>query len=177
MPRASQTRARARAQVMSGQLVAPNVPTAAETLEMQRLVDTYGKTFHTWQVDRGDQLPLGVRAPLQAAPRPPTLADPRRGAAVRQVGRDGVLPAAARQRYERAPRIKRSQSILVAHECIAYGVETGFPLLMSGAVLFLNEPGAARIGPPQLMMAFTGDGQLNPAILAARDERLGARGL
>ena len=40
---------RARAQVLSGQLVAPNVPTAAETLEMQRLVDTYGKTFHTWQ--------------------------------------------------------------------------------------------------------------------------------
>ena len=41
---------RARAQVLSGQLVAPSVPTAAETLEMQRLVDTYGKTFHTWQV-------------------------------------------------------------------------------------------------------------------------------
>lgn len=37
-------------QVMSGQLVAPNVPTAAESMEMQRLVDTYGKTFHTWQV-------------------------------------------------------------------------------------------------------------------------------
>ncbi len=37
-------------QVMSGQLVAPSVPTAAETMEMQRLVDTYGKTFHTWQV-------------------------------------------------------------------------------------------------------------------------------
>lgn len=37
-------------QVMSGQLVAPSVPTTAETMEMQRLVDTYGKTFHTWQV-------------------------------------------------------------------------------------------------------------------------------
>lgn len=37
------------AQVLSGQLVAPSVPTSAETMEMQRLVDTYGKTFHTWQ--------------------------------------------------------------------------------------------------------------------------------
>ncbi|KAK9832660.1 hypothetical protein WJX81_008441 [Elliptochloris bilobata] len=73
-------------EVISGQLVAPGVPTMAETLEMQRLVDTYGKTFHTWQVDRGDQLPLG---------------------------------------------------------------------------------------PPHLMMAFTADGQLNPALLEARDKRLG----
>ncbi len=40
---------RACAKVLSGQLVAPNVPTSAETMEMQRLVDTYGKTFHTWQ--------------------------------------------------------------------------------------------------------------------------------
>lgn len=29
-------------------------------------------------------------------------------------------------------------------------------------------------GPPQLMMAFTADGQLNPALLEARDKRLGA---
>ena len=27
---------------------------------MQKLVNTYGKTFHTWQVDRGDTLPLGI---------------------------------------------------------------------------------------------------------------------
>jgi len=46
---------------------------------------------------------------------------------------------------------------------------------MFDTVSILKEPGAARPGPPQLMMAFTGDGQLNPAILAARDERLGAR--
>jgi hypothetical protein len=48
-------------------------------------------------------------------------------------------------------------------------------LYMFDTVSILKEPGAARPGPPQLMMAFTGDGQLNPAILAARDERLGAR--
>ncbi len=47
-------------------LVAPRTPLAAETLEMNTLVDTYGKTWHTWQVDRGDNLPLG---------KPPRLID------------------------------------------------------------------------------------------------------
>ena len=44
---------------MSGMLYAPGVPNAAEAAEMAKLVDTYGKTWHTWQVDRGDTLPLG----------------------------------------------------------------------------------------------------------------------
>ena len=30
------------------------------------------------------------------------------------------------------------------------------------------------LGEPKLMMAFTADGQLNPALLEARDRRLGA---
>lgn len=33
-----------------------------EAAERQSLIDlqkTYGKTWHTWQVDRGDALPLG----------------------------------------------------------------------------------------------------------------------
>ena len=46
-------------QVLSGQLYAPGVPDTAELVEMRKLVDTYGKTWHTWQVDRGDTLPLG----------------------------------------------------------------------------------------------------------------------
>ena len=46
-------------QVMSGMLYAPGVPDSAEIVEMRKLVDTYGKTWHTWQVDRGDTLPLG----------------------------------------------------------------------------------------------------------------------
>ncbi|KAI9141621.1 hypothetical protein BKA69DRAFT_1109520 [Paraphysoderma sedebokerense] len=31
----------------------------AEKAEMEKLVDTYGKTFHFWQIDRGDPLPYG----------------------------------------------------------------------------------------------------------------------
>lgn len=46
-------------------LVMPNpvLPEAAwqvaETAEMAEIVGLYGKTYHFWQVDRGDELPLG----------------------------------------------------------------------------------------------------------------------
>ncbi|KUJ22078.1 DUF1264-domain-containing protein [Mollisia scopiformis] len=52
-------------EVRSGMLIMPNpyVPNAvwevAETAEMKEVVGLYGKTFHFWQVDRGDTLPLG----------------------------------------------------------------------------------------------------------------------
>lgn len=49
-----------RYEVMSGLLVAPGVTAAAEQELMQELVNTYGKTWHLWQVDRGDVLPLGL---------------------------------------------------------------------------------------------------------------------
>jgi hypothetical protein len=73
-------------EVKSGQLIAPGIPQVAEHELMEKLVGTYGKTFHTWHTDQQEQLPLGV---------------------------------------------------------------------------------------PQLMMGFTADGQIDPAILAARDERFG----
>ena len=31
----------------------------AETEEMKEVIGLYGKTWHFWQVDRGDQIPLG----------------------------------------------------------------------------------------------------------------------
>lgn len=49
-----------RYEVMSGLLVAPGATAAAEQELMQELVNTYGKTWHLWQVDRGDVLPLGL---------------------------------------------------------------------------------------------------------------------
>lgn len=49
-----------RFEVKSGTLVAPGLPEKAEKELMEKLVTTYGKTWHTWQVDRGDKLPLGV---------------------------------------------------------------------------------------------------------------------
>jgi hypothetical protein len=49
-----------RHEVKSGQLIAPRLPDIAEKELMEKLVNTYGKTWHTWQVDRGDRLPLGL---------------------------------------------------------------------------------------------------------------------
>lgn len=53
-------------EVKSGMLIMPGpegVPTAgweiAETKEMEEVIGLYGKTYHFWQVDRGDKLPLG----------------------------------------------------------------------------------------------------------------------
>jgi len=46
-------------EVKSGLLVAPGVPELAEKSEMKKLITTYGKTYHTWQVDVDKALPLG----------------------------------------------------------------------------------------------------------------------
>src|SRR2546430_17618640 len=47
-------------EVKSGALTAPGAPEAAEKDLMKVLIGTYGKTWHTWQVDRGDKLPMGI---------------------------------------------------------------------------------------------------------------------
>jgi len=47
-------------EVKSGQLIAPRIPESAEMEVMKGLVGTYGKTWYTWQVDRGDKVPLGI---------------------------------------------------------------------------------------------------------------------
>ncbi|CUS11094.1 unnamed protein product, partial [Tuber aestivum] len=54
-------------EVKGGVLIMPRPPLVpevvwekAETAEMEELVKLYGKTYHLWQVDRGDQVPLGA---------------------------------------------------------------------------------------------------------------------
>jgi hypothetical protein len=47
-------------EVKSGQLIAPGIPAVAEHALMQKLVHTYGKTWHTWHTDLNKDLPLGV---------------------------------------------------------------------------------------------------------------------
>jgi len=53
-------------EVKSGMLVLPKPPTIPEAVwekaeleAMQEVIGLYGKTWHFWQVDRGDELPLG----------------------------------------------------------------------------------------------------------------------
>jgi hypothetical protein len=47
-------------EVKSGQLIAPGIPELAEHELMEKLVGTYGKTWHTWHTDMDKELPLGV---------------------------------------------------------------------------------------------------------------------
>lgn len=51
-------------EVLSGQLVAPGLPDIAEKAFMKQLMNSYGKTWHTWHTGRhdgqpGHDLPLG----------------------------------------------------------------------------------------------------------------------
>ncbi len=46
-------------EVRSGQLIAPGIPALAEKELMEKLVGTYGKTWHTWHTDQNLELPLG----------------------------------------------------------------------------------------------------------------------
>ncbi len=47
-------------EVRSGELIAPGVPEVAGHAFMNDLVTTYGKTWHTWQIDRDPQFPMGI---------------------------------------------------------------------------------------------------------------------
>lgn len=53
-------------EILSGQLVAPGLPEIAERAFMEQLMNSYGKTWHTWHTGRhdghgrpGDALPMG----------------------------------------------------------------------------------------------------------------------
>jgi hypothetical protein len=51
-------------EILSGQLIAPGLPDAAEKAFLRRLLNSYGKTWHTWHTGRhdgepGDPIPMG----------------------------------------------------------------------------------------------------------------------
>ncbi|XP_065867737.1 oil body-associated protein 1B-like [Euphorbia lathyris] len=47
-------------EVKSGVLFMPGVPGPIQRQDLEKVAKTYGKTFHFWQVDKGDALPLGL---------------------------------------------------------------------------------------------------------------------
>ena len=49
-----------RHETTSGELVMPGIPGPVEKAAIATLVSTYGKTFHTWQIDRNSALPFGI---------------------------------------------------------------------------------------------------------------------
>ncbi len=77
-------------EVKSGELIAPGIPELAERAYFQDLASTYGKTWHTWQIDRDDfplgipQLMMGFTADGQADPALVAARDARLGVSVEQ---------------------------------------------------------------------------------------------
>jgi hypothetical protein len=49
-----------RHETTSGELVMPGIPLQVEQVAIATLVNTYGKTWHTWQIDKDAALPLGI---------------------------------------------------------------------------------------------------------------------
>lgn len=49
-------------EIKSGLWVSPGVPEMLQKPELREMAKTYGKFWCTWQVDRGDRLPMGVPA-------------------------------------------------------------------------------------------------------------------
>ncbi|KAI9195845.1 hypothetical protein LWI28_018682 [Acer negundo] len=47
-------------EVKSGVLFMPGIPGAIQRKDLEKVCKTYGKTIHFWQVDKGDNLPLGI---------------------------------------------------------------------------------------------------------------------
>ncbi|KAL5703239.1 Oil body-associated protein 1A [Ranunculus cassubicifolius] len=62
-------------EVKSGILFMPGVPGPVQRADMEKVVKTYGKTFHFWQVDRGDPFPLGLPQIMMALTRDGQLHD------------------------------------------------------------------------------------------------------
>ncbi|KAK9078970.1 hypothetical protein SSX86_000639 [Deinandra increscens subsp. villosa] len=56
-------------EVKSGVLFLPGVPGPVERKELADVVKTYGKAIHFWQVDKGDELPLGLPQIMMALTR------------------------------------------------------------------------------------------------------------
>jgi len=46
-------------EILSGQLTAPGLPEVAEKALMRQKINSYGKTWHTWNTSAGQKLPLG----------------------------------------------------------------------------------------------------------------------
>jgi hypothetical protein len=46
-------------EILSGQLAAPGLPDIAEKALMRQKMNSYGKTWHTWDASHGAKLPLG----------------------------------------------------------------------------------------------------------------------
>ncbi|XP_017222200.1 oil body-associated protein 1B [Daucus carota subsp. sativus] len=56
-------------EVKSGVLFMPGIPGAIQRQDLDKVAKTYGKVIHFWQVDKGDDLPLGIPQVMMALTR------------------------------------------------------------------------------------------------------------
>ena len=83
-------------EVKSGLLSAPWLNAQAELAMMKDFASTYGKTWHTWQVDRGDPVPLGPPQLMMGFTADGQVRNPPPAAAERRQRRAGLpTPAVA----------------------------------------------------------------------------------
>jgi hypothetical protein len=93
-------------EVLSGELVAPGLPEVAERALMRHLMNSYGKTWHTWHTSGGLDLPTGDPALMWSFNR--------EGECREDLKRDrdeamGIDPAAKRRERERLLPLARPQ--------------------------------------------------------------------
>eukprot|EP00258_Populus_trichocarpa_P024294 XP_024440313.1 LOW QUALITY PROTEIN: oil body-associated protein 1A [Populus trichocarpa] len=62
-------------EVRSGVLLIPGVSGPIQRQDLEKVCKTYGKTFHFWQIDRGDNLPLGLPQMMMSLTRDGQLYD------------------------------------------------------------------------------------------------------
>lgn len=119
-------------EVTSGQLIAPGLPQAAEHALMQKLVGTYGKTWHTWHTDQQKTLPLGVPQLMMGF------------TADGQV--DAAMVAERDRRFGIDSTAKRRDRADIATPAVAHGADAW----QAGRVVQLQDPTGAQHGPAHL---------------------------
>lgn len=112
-------------EVKSGQLIAPGIPAAAERALMDKLVGTYGKTWHTWHTDQHKALPLGVPQLMMGATADGQMDPAMVAARDRRFGIDSLA-----KRRERA-------------EIVAPPIDPGADAWQRGKVVQIDDPTAA----------------------------------
>ncbi len=90
-------------EVTSGQLIAPGIPGPAEHALMNKLVNTYGKTWHTWHTDKDKSLPLGVPQLMMGFTRDGQADSQMVKARDERMGRDSVAERESRKDIKPEP--------------------------------------------------------------------------
>ena len=108
-------------EVKSGMLVMPQnvLPEAAwqaaETMEMEQVVELYGKVYHLWQVDRGDPLPMGEPQLMTSFTEPGQLDYDEMRKRDKRLGIEYEKKRAARE-YIKEPEIHAGMCLAFRHE-------------------------------------------------------------